>query len=133
MNTRNCECCHANYATGKAYGDHWCEWHDSSVETKGLCEFCNPNCEKWYVPQKFCHSVAKKELEDVIIKPMKNRLYHKLKFRYMLFLIDVESVLWSLMNAVRSRRMQLSVELKKTFNDQGIQTGGDKTPSGEAE
>jgi hypothetical protein len=56
MNTRNCECCRANYACGKAYGDYWCESNNPSKETKGLCEFCNPNCEKWYTSQKPCHA-----------------------------------------------------------------------------
>lgn len=77
MNTKNCECCHAQYATGKLYGDYWCElpkyrhttfwerckllikklkWIKSViVEPKGLCEFCNPNNETWYIHNKECH------------------------------------------------------------------------------
>lgn len=39
--SRNCECCSANYATGKSYGDSWSEISNTNVETKGLCEFCN--------------------------------------------------------------------------------------------
>lgn len=47
MNTRNCEQCKAEYATGKSYGDYWCELHNPNVETKGLCEFCNSSTI-WY-------------------------------------------------------------------------------------
>ena len=45
-NLRNCEECGGTYATGKDYGDYWCEL-SLAKETKGLCEFCNPN-SKWY-------------------------------------------------------------------------------------
>lgn len=57
MNIRNCECCHGSYATGRDYGDWWCEL-PLAKETKGLCEFCNPN-SKWYVPDKDCHKGVK--------------------------------------------------------------------------
>jgi len=72
---RNCECCGASYATGKEYGEYWCAmpvgesvWiteEGSSIkklkiiidEPKGLCEFCNPNCEKWYIKDLKCHII----------------------------------------------------------------------------
>jgi len=43
MNYRNCEKCKACYSTGKEYGNSWCQLAKLEVETKGLCEFCNPN------------------------------------------------------------------------------------------
>lgn len=43
MKYRNCEECSANYSTGKDYGNSWCQWPRKDTETKGLCEFCNPN------------------------------------------------------------------------------------------
>lgn len=61
MNKRKCECCGAIYATGKNYGEFWQEidfgkYYD--LETKGLCEFCNPNIDnKWYIKDKKCHSI----------------------------------------------------------------------------
>lgn len=51
---RNCECCHAQYATGKEYGQYWLEPPSPDFETMGLCEFCNQN-SKWYTPDKSCH------------------------------------------------------------------------------
>lgn len=60
MNTRNCECCKHEYATGKDYGDYNCEMANPSVETKGLCEFCNVKstwfcCDRHGVPFKIGH------------------------------------------------------------------------------
>lgn len=69
MNTnRTCECCGSGFASGKNYGDYWCEFPAITIETlpdgtkhhvvvlpHGLCEFCNPNCEKWFVPNRKCH------------------------------------------------------------------------------
>jgi len=55
MITRNCECCKAEYGTGKFYGDYWCDIGNPHAETKGLCEFCNPNNETWYAIDKKCH------------------------------------------------------------------------------
>lgn len=55
MKTRNCECCSAEYATGKSYGDFWEVLPNLKVEKKGLCEFCNPNDKVWYIPDKKCH------------------------------------------------------------------------------
>ena len=77
---RNCECCGASYATGKDYGYYWCEtpiyetikitkkwyqfWKSKEIvciiSPKGLCEFCNPNCEKWYIENKKCHNKNQK-------------------------------------------------------------------------
>lgn len=54
--TRRCECCGAGYAGGKDYGDYWAEYPDTTLPKKGLCEFCNKNCTKWYIPNRFCHS-----------------------------------------------------------------------------
>ena len=45
MNTRNCEKCNANYSTGKEYENMWCVLPDPRVETKGLCEQCNPKSD----------------------------------------------------------------------------------------
>ena len=57
MNTRNCECCRHEYATGKNYGDYNSEMFSPLVETKGLCEFCNPNVQnKWFTPNLTCHN-----------------------------------------------------------------------------
>ena len=60
---KNCECCMGSYKTGKNYSDEWCELpvydRDGIIPPKGLCEFCNPNCEKWYVPEKKCHALEK--------------------------------------------------------------------------
>lgn len=65
MNKRNCECCHGQYSTGKEYGNYWCEipviiqddeGNRIMEKPKGLCEFCNPKCETWYVSSKECHS-----------------------------------------------------------------------------
>ncbi len=52
MQTRNCEKCQANYSTGKEYGNMWCEIPNKTVETKGLCEFCNPNHYSYQVKNK---------------------------------------------------------------------------------
>lgn len=52
-NTRNCECCHGEYATGKSYGDYHCVLPNSNVETKGLCAFCNPSNETWFSATKY--------------------------------------------------------------------------------
>jgi hypothetical protein len=67
MNTKNCECCLSQYATGKNYGDFHCvvpkhtEYTPSGfkIETpKGLCEFCNPNPDNiWYIKNLKCHNV----------------------------------------------------------------------------
>ncbi len=48
MNKRNCENCKGSYATGKSYGDYWCELSDPKNETKGLCQFCNKE-SKWFI------------------------------------------------------------------------------------
>lgn len=66
MKTRNCECCDANYATGKDYGEWWCVLSDKKVETKGLCEFCNVKskwfcCGKHGVPFKIGHVTYQSE------------------------------------------------------------------------
>lgn len=63
---RNCEECMASYASGKNYGDYWCEmslceivkrkwwkfWQPRQrcvpIKPKGLCEFCNIN-SVWYI------------------------------------------------------------------------------------
>ena len=52
---KNCECCHGSFASGKEYGNFWCEIPLDNVEFKGLCEFCNPNNSVWYIPNKKCH------------------------------------------------------------------------------
>jgi hypothetical protein len=57
MNTRNCESCHANYATGKDYGNYWNELPRPDVETKGLCEICNEK-SIWYIDKKKCYSLV---------------------------------------------------------------------------
>lgn len=41
-NKEICERCFGTYATGKEYGDYWCELREVDKEPKGLCEFCNP-------------------------------------------------------------------------------------------
>lgn len=49
INSRNCECCGGQYATGKNYGGYWSSIPDQTLETKGLCEFCNPaENNQWY-------------------------------------------------------------------------------------
>lgn len=53
--SRNCVCCNGNYSTGKSYGSGWNQNPSLNVENKGLCEFCNPNNETWYVKDKQCH------------------------------------------------------------------------------
>lgn len=58
LNYKKCECCEAIYSTGKTYGDFWQEFdigRFKDVEIKGLCGFCNPNNEKWYIQDKQCH------------------------------------------------------------------------------
>lgn len=52
---RKCECCGAGYASGKDYGEYWCQHAPSGLEAKGLCEFCNPN-HKYFTPEKTCHN-----------------------------------------------------------------------------
>ena len=56
MKTRNCECCKGEYATGSQYGEYSCILSNSGVETKGLCEWCNPSNTTWYVPGLKCHA-----------------------------------------------------------------------------
>lgn len=51
MKVRNCEKCGGTYATGKDYGDYWCILSTEGVETKGLCEFCNPK-SIWYIKKR---------------------------------------------------------------------------------
>lgn len=54
IKTRNCECCSSEYGTGKDYGNYNCIFPNPNVETKGLCEFCNPS-NIWYIPDLKCH------------------------------------------------------------------------------
>lgn len=58
---RNCECCGAAYISGKEYGYFWRELplideKGFIIKAKGLCEFCNPKCEKWFIKDKKCHN-----------------------------------------------------------------------------
>ena len=53
-----CICCGATYEIPTNY---WCELLMPNLETKGLCEFCDPNNKKWYVEEKRCHLNKLKE------------------------------------------------------------------------
>lgn len=52
--TKKCQCCGAGFASGKEYGFCWVETIKDDLPL-GLCEFCNPNCEKWYIQDRICH------------------------------------------------------------------------------
>ena len=49
---RNCEKCGASYGQyneeKETFNEYWCELGDSSQETKGVCQFCNPN-SKYFI------------------------------------------------------------------------------------
>lgn len=51
-NCKNCGASYSTYKTGKNesndyYEEYWCEVSNPKVETKGLCQFCNPK-SKFY-------------------------------------------------------------------------------------
>lgn len=55
MINRKCSCCGAGFASGKEYGNEWIQITIEDLPL-GLCEFCNPSNEKWYLPNKNCHN-----------------------------------------------------------------------------
>lgn len=54
--TKKCQCCGAGFASGKDYGYYWIMYHTYDDLPFGLCEFCNPNNEKWYIREMSCHN-----------------------------------------------------------------------------